>query len=61
MRVRYIKLRIRTNVVTCLENSPLLNKLSKPRAIGINFISIMGYDATNLVGSIERALEDYQN
>jgi len=46
---------MRNNFVTCLENSPLSNKYMKPRALGINFISIMGYDISN-VGNIDNSI-----
>ena len=57
IKARYIKVRIRNNFVTWLENSPLWNKYMKPKAIGINYCSIMGYDITN-VGNIENTIAD---
>lgn len=41
---------MRRNVLTCLENSPLANRLNKPIQLGINFISISGYDLTQVKG-----------
>ena len=57
MKARYIKFKIRNNSVTCLENSPLISKYMKPKALGINFISIMGYDVHN-VGNINTTILD---
>lgn len=43
-RVKYIRLRFRKQVLSCIETSPLAPKCNKPKAIGINFISLMGYN-----------------
>jgi len=34
--------------LTCLENSPLAVKFQKPVAMGVNYISIMGFDMTKV-------------
>jgi hypothetical protein len=57
LKARYIKFKIRNNSVTCLENSPLVNKYTKPKALGINFISVMGYDVLQ-VGNINTSLHE---
>lgn len=57
VKARYIKIRIKNNLISCLDNSPLCNKFMKPRAIGINYCSIMGYDLNN-VGNIENTIND---
>ena len=57
MKARYLKFKIRNNSITCLENSPLVNKYMKPKALGINFISILGYDIHN-VGNIDTTILD---
>lgn len=57
LKARYIKFKIRNNAITCLENSPLINKYMKVKALGINFCSIMGYDVHN-VGNIDITLSD---
>lgn len=51
LKARYIKFKMRNNSMTCLENSPLITKYIKPKSLGINFCSIMGYDLNN-VGNI---------
>jgi hypothetical protein len=57
IKARYIKVRMQNNFVSCLENSPLYNKCTKPRALGINFCSIMGYDLST-VGNIEITINE---
>ena len=37
---------MRNNIITCVENSPIAQKYSKPKSLGINFISIMGYNVS---------------
>lgn len=39
---------MRRHVLTCLENSPLSTKFTKPPAFGINFISILGFDLSKV-------------
>ena len=41
---QYIQFSIRRNVLTCLENSPTAARLEKPQTLGINYISITGWD-----------------
>lgn len=42
---------MRRNVVSCIENSPLAAKLNKPQVLSINYISISGYDLTQVKSS----------
>ena len=56
LKARYIKFRMRSNSITCLENSPLISKYMKPKSLGINFCSIMGYDLNN-VGNIKTTID----
>jgi hypothetical protein len=39
---------MRRNVVSCIENSPIAAKLSKPQMLSINYISIAGYDLSQV-------------
>jgi len=50
---------MRNNIVTCLENSPNSIKFNKPRALGLNFISIMGYNVSN-IGSLSNTIIEGQ-
>lgn len=34
---------MRRQVISCVENSPLVNRFTKPPAFAINFISVLGY------------------
>eukprot|EP00347_Sterkiella_histriomuscorum_P017580 403348792 len=47
-KIKYIKFCMRRNILTCLENSPLSTKFTKPVAFGINYISLLGYDLTKV-------------
>ena len=55
VRARYLRFKMWNDVVTCVDNSPLVAKFNKPKALGINFISIMGYNVSNL-GSLKNTL-----
>lgn len=57
VRAKYIKFKMRNNIQTSLENSPLVPKVSKPRAIGVNYISIMGYNVNN-IGNLKNTILD---
>jgi len=39
---------MRRHILTCLENSPLSTKFTKPPSFGINYISLLGYDLTKI-------------
>lgn len=39
---------MRRHILTCLENSPLSTKFTKPPSFGINYISLLGYDLTKV-------------
>jgi len=39
---------MRRHVLTCLENSPLSTKITKPAAFAINYISLLGFDMTKI-------------
>ena len=43
-KVQYIKFCMRRHVLSCVENSPLATKFTKPPAFGINYISLLGFD-----------------
>ena len=47
----YLQFSMRRNVMTCLENSPLATRLNKQQQLAINFISISGYDMSQVKGS----------
>ena len=47
-RVKYLRFTLRKGVVTCLDNSPMLNLLKKQKFFAINYISVSGYDVSNL-------------
>jgi hypothetical protein len=38
VRAKFIKFRMRSNMYTCLENSPSMSKFNKPKALGLNYI-----------------------
>lgn len=57
VRAKYIKFKMRNNIQTSLENSPLVPKVSKPWAIGVNYISIMGYNVNN-IGNLKNTILD---
>jgi hypothetical protein len=42
----WLKFSMRRNVMTCLENSPLAARLTKPTMLSINYISLHGYDVS---------------
>lgn len=41
---RYVKFRMRSNSVTCVDNSPMIAKCDKPICLGIAYFSIMGHE-----------------
>jgi len=50
-KCNYLKISMRRNVMTCIENSPLANRLSKTNFLGISFISITGYETSLIKGN----------
>jgi len=46
--VRYVRFKFRKGVIACTENSVLVPLMKKPKLLSINYISIMGYDVSNL-------------
>lgn len=45
---QYIRFSFRKNVLACLENSPLVNRLHSRKAFGINYISVAGINLGEL-------------
>ena len=41
---------MRRNVLTCLENSPLANRIQKAQTLSINYISVTGYSLKSVQG-----------
>lgn len=39
---------MRRHILTCLENSPLAIKFTKQPALGVNYISILGFDMSKM-------------
>jgi len=52
MKVKYIKFSLRKNVLSCMENSPYVTRMNKAQYFAINFISLTGYDTTQVKGDI---------
>jgi len=42
LKARYIEFSMRRNIVSCTENSLIANKISRPRKLGLNYISLVG-------------------
>jgi hypothetical protein len=59
-KANFIKFSMRRNVLTCLENSPLANRLTKPVQLAINFISVTGYDLTQVRGNYAHYIQREQ-
>ena len=47
-KVQWVKFSMRRNQMACLENSPLANRFDKTHHFGINYISMPGYDTTQI-------------
>lgn len=50
-KIQWIKFSMRRNVFTCIENSPLAARLQKTQMLSINYISMSGYDLTQIKSS----------
>jgi hypothetical protein len=50
-KCQWIKFSMRRNTFSCIENSPLANRLAKPHVLGISYISMQGYDLTQVKSS----------
>lgn len=49
-KAQYINFHMRRNALTCLENSPLATRITKPISLSINYISITGYSLKQAKG-----------
>eukprot|EP01022_Parablepharisma_sp_SALTPOND_P015993 TRINITY_DN22_c0_g3_i1.p1 TRINITY_DN22_c0_g3~~TRINITY_DN22_c0_g3_i1.p1 ORF type:complete len:4095 (+),score=552.02 TRINITY_DN22_c0_g3_i1:5895-18179(+) len=45
---KYLRFKFRKGVIACAENSPLVTLMKKQRHLAINYISVTGYDVSNL-------------
>jgi len=45
---RYLRFKFRKGVIACSENSPLVSLMKKPKYLALSYISVMGYDVSNL-------------
>ena len=50
-KCQWLKFSFRRNVMTCIENSPLAARLTKPNMLSINYISLHGYDLNTVKSS----------
>jgi hypothetical protein len=42
-QANFIKISMRRQIISCVENSPLVNRFNKQPAFAINYISVLGY------------------
>ncbi len=45
---RYLRFKFRKGIIACADNSPMVALMKKPKFFALNYISVMGYDVSNL-------------
>ena len=50
-KCQWLKISMRRNALSCIENSLLATRLQKPTMLSINFISMQGYDLSAVKSS----------
>ena len=45
---KYLRFKFRKGIIACADNSPMIALMKKPKFFALNYISVMGYDVSNL-------------
>lgn len=51
-KCQWLKFSMRRNTFSCIENSPLANRLVKPAMLSINYISMSGYAIDSIKSNV---------